>query len=80
MYYISISIEYSGQKFSCKRKNDVYKILRIDFLSKLKYDTVYLYDDFLYKILSKNDHAIDFVFFEEACQSAVCRYFTSIFI
>lgn len=46
MYYISISIEYSGQKFSCKRKNVVYKILRIDFLSKLKYDTVYLYDDF----------------------------------
>lgn len=46
MYYIAISIEYSGQKFSCKRKNDVYKILRIDFLSKLKYDTVYLYDDF----------------------------------
>lgn len=46
MYYISISIEYSGQKFSCKRKKDVYKILRIDFLSKLKYDTVYLYDEF----------------------------------
>lgn len=25
MYYISISIEYSGQKFSCKRKNDDYR-------------------------------------------------------
>lgn len=46
MYQISISIEHSGQKFSCKRKNDVYKILQIDFLSKLKYDTVYLYDEF----------------------------------